>query len=246
MQRIQFMRLLSTALSAAIAAALFAGCSSRGFQPGTPGPGTDGRPAQSYVDSRGRFHPKRAYPATAIPQGVVATRAQELRVRVASGAEQRAAEGGIYGSTFYAATINGYPHKNTANGPPTCSLPGSYVNSIADDGKGNLIDPDGGTRTIVVYKGPGLCGPKIGSIEDPDGQPSDAASNNALTGKIAVGNIFGNWVGPPQDAGISICSLSAGCTSFLQNPNMYEIAGVAMAKNGDCGRTRRTASALQR
>ena len=55
-----------------------------------------------------------------------------------------------------------------------------------------------------------MCGAKLGAAHDPFGQPSDASSNNAATGKIAVG------------------------TTNLTNSNMYEVAGVAIAKDGDC------------
>src|SRR5579871_1118657 len=227
------MRLLSAALCTTVAAALLAGCSGN-MSPSTSGPSTAGQ-AQSHFDSHGKFVPQWSYPAVIAPKGQIGTRGQALKVKFAPEAKKRAASGGIYGSTFYLSVINGYPHKNTSNGPPTCSLTGSYVNSIAVDGKGNLIDPDGGTRSIVVYRGPGMCEAELGSVEDGDGQPSDAASNDAATGTIAVANLFGNeGVTKTQYDGISVCTLSAGCTVYLTNPNMYEVAGVAMGKNGDC------------
>ncbi|HVN69267.1 MAG TPA: hypothetical protein VMU38_06445 [Candidatus Binatia bacterium] len=134
-------------------------------------------------------------------------------------------------SQFYAGLINGYPHKNTSNGPPTCSLTASYPNNIATDMVGNLIDPDGGSRSVIVYSGPGMCGSELGSFSDSYGQPSDAASSNASTGTIAVGNIFDNSDAPGS---ISVCTLAGGCTANLTNPNMYEVAGVAMDKSGNC------------
>ena len=111
--------------------------------------------------------------------------------------------------------------------------PVSSVNDIAVDGKGNLIDPDGGTRTVIVFKGPGMCGPSIGSVSDPYGQPSDAASINAATGTIAVANIFGTS-GPGS---ISLCTLPGGCFANLTNPHMDEVAA---------SRWRRTATAGHR
>jgi hypothetical protein len=224
------MRLLSAALCTTVAAALLAGCSGSMSQPGTSGPTTAGQ-TQSHLDQHGKFVPHWAYPALLAPKGAIGTRGQALKTKFAPDVKKRAAEGGIYGSTFFASVINGYPHKNTSNGPPICSLTGSYVNGLAVDGKGNLIDPDGGTRTVIVYQGPGMCGPEIGSVSDPYGQPSDASSPNAATGNIAVGNIFDNSGLPGS---ISICSLSGGCTQNLTNSNMYEVAGVAMANNGDC------------
>ena len=222
------MRLLSTALCTTVAVALLAGCSGN-MSPGTSGPSAAGQ-TQSGFDSHGKFIPHFTYPASVVPKGQTGIRGNALRSKISPDAKKRAAEGGIYGSQFFATIINGYPHKNTSNGPPTCSIGGSYVNSVAVDGKGNLIDPDGGSRTVIVYQGPGMCGSEIGSISDYYGQPSDASSANAATGTIAVGNIFDT-----SGAGsISLCSLSAGCTANLTNPNMYEVAGVAMANNGDC------------
>ena len=223
------MRLLSTALCTTVAVALLAGCSGNMSQPGTSGPSAGGG-TQSSFDSHGKFVPHFSYPASLVPKGQVGVRGQALKTKFAPQAKKRAAEGGIYGSQFYAGLIAGYPHKNTSNGPPTCTLGASYANSIAVDGKGNLIDPDGGSRSIIVYQGPGMCGSEIGEIPDYYGQPSDASSADAATGEIAVGNIFGT----SGAGGIAICSLSAGCTSYLTNSNMYEVAGVAMANNGDC------------
>jgi len=197
-------------------------------QPGTSGPSTAGQ-TQSHFDSHGKFVPHFTYPASVVPKGQSGTRGQALKTRFAPDAKKRAAQGGIYGSQFFASIINGYPHKNTSNGPPTCSLGASYVNNVAVDGKGALIDPDGGTRTVIVYAGPGMCGSMVGSFADNYGQPSDASSADASTGTIAVGNIFDT-----SGAGsISVCTIT-GCTSNLTNPNMYEVAGVAMANNGDC------------
>jgi hypothetical protein len=118
---------------------------------------------------------------------------------------------------------------------PRCTVStgnGAYVNGIAVDPKGSLIVPLGGPESIAVYRGPNMCGPEGGSFSDPYGQPSDAASMNAITGTIAVANI----VGQGSSAGnIAICSLKAGCTKELTNPNVVGYAGgVAMAGNGDC------------
>jgi hypothetical protein len=136
---------------------------------------------------------------------------------------------GVYGSTFYNSTISGYKGTDPKNGPPICTFTASYPQNVAVDGKGNLIDPDGGTRTTILY-GP-KCGPELGAIEDPYGQPSDAASFNAVTGTIIVGNMYGT----SGEGGISVCTLAGGCTTFLTNySNIYVLAGVALAKNGDC------------
>jgi hypothetical protein len=146
-------------------------------------------------------------------------------------AKPAAAElGGIYVSEFDGSSVLGYRNPNAGNGPPICTIgPVSYANGIAVDGKGNLIDPDGGTRTVIVFSGPEMCGPLVGSASDPSVQPADAASANAETGEIVVGNIFDTSGG----GSISICHIP-NCSSNLTNAGMYEVAGVALAKNGDC------------
>ncbi len=77
------------------------------------------------------------------------------------------------------------------------------------DGVGNFLEPDGGTRSLNIYQGPGMCGALAGNIADPYGQPSDASSPDALTGKIALGNIFDN---SSASGSVSICTLAGGCT----------------------------------
>ncbi len=78
-----------------------------------------------------------------------------------------------------------------------------------------------------------MCGPALGSVFDPDGEPGDAASTNAATGSIIVANFVGN-ASPSGPGSLSICSLSVGCTINLTNPLMDRVAGVALAMNGDC------------
>jgi hypothetical protein len=218
------MRLLTSAICTTVAVGLLAGCS--GSNLGSTNAVPSAGAAQNHFVN-GKYIPQYSKIANLIPA--------ELRPVGNHGIAKLRLQpdghkGGIYGSTFYASTIYGYTNPNASNNPPVCSVGASYVNGVAVDGKGNLVDPDGGSRTVIVYKGKGMCGPLVGSTSDGYGQPSDAASANAATGKIAVGNIFDN-----SGAGsVSICTLSGGCTTNLTNSNMYEVAGVAMAKNGDC------------
>jgi len=140
--------------------------------------------------------------------------------------------GGIYASEVYATDIWGFPIKNNHNRKATCVV--THVqgaNGIAVDPSGNLIDPDGGTDTVIVFKGPKMCGPKLGAVKDPYGQPSDAASADAAGGTIVIANILDNNKTPGS---VSKCTLAHGCKSNLKNANMDEVAGVALAKNGDC------------
>jgi hypothetical protein len=147
----------------------------------------------------------------------------------------QAATSGLYVGDFDATTIYGYRARNPRNKPPICTVPGvSYVNGLAVDGKGNLIDPDGGTRKVIVFKGPGMCGATMASISDPYGMPSDAASADASAGAIVVGNIFDGPGSHPTAGSISICTVAVGCVQNLTNPHMYEVVGVALARNGDC------------
>ena len=143
------------------------------------------------------------------------------------------AKRGIYISDFSSSIILGYRKGQRANDPPFCSTPFNVgeVNQIAVDGAGNLMVPDGFSHTIIIGQGPNMCGAQAASIADPYGQPNDASSPNAQSGRIAVGNIFGN---SSQPGSISICSVSAGCTANLTNPAIYVVAGVAMDNGGNC------------
>jgi hypothetical protein len=143
-----------------------------------------------------------------------------------------ASGGGLYVSQFSSTNILAYKSNNKKNGPPTCSVPGVlYLNGVAVDGKGNLIDPDGGSRSIIIFKGPGMCGAKAASTSDSFGQPIDAASNDALNGKIVVANMFDN---NSKAGSVSVCTMKSGCHTNLTNSGIYEMVGVAMDKNGNC------------
>ncbi len=128
-------------------------------------------------------------------------------------------------------TIYGYRIKHGKVRGPACTVKGgNYPGPVAVDAAGDLVASAGGSRSVTVYKGPRMCGPELGSLSDPYGQPADVASNDAATGTIAVANIFDT-----SGAGsISICKLAGGCIKNLTNANMYEVAGVAMTNNGDC------------
>ena len=76
-----------------------------------------------------------------------------------------------------------------------------------------------------------MCGKEIGAITDSYGQASNAASYDAVNGTIVVGNIFDN---NGADGSLSVCTLSAGCTSNLTNADMYKVAGVALDTQGNC------------
>jgi hypothetical protein len=148
---------------------------------------------------------------------------------------------GMYIDEFYGAGILAYQNKNTGNNPPFCTVPtgvGSDVNGITADSSGNLVTPVAvnysGVPAVEIWSGPsasGACGTMVASITDPYGQASNAATFDALNGEIVVANIF-DLSGAAGS--LSICSVSAGCTSNLTNPAMFKVAGVALALNGDC------------
>ncbi|HEY2476443.1 MAG TPA: hypothetical protein VGI19_16815 [Candidatus Cybelea sp.] len=142
------------------------------------------------------------------------------------------ARSGIYVAEFSAPYVYGYPLDNSKNGPPICNIynPIESVNDIAVDGNRNLLIPVEIPNEILIYKGSKLCGPWAATVADPYGQPTGAAANDALHGTIALANIF-DISGPGS---ISLCTVSAGCTQNLTNPNLYETGGVAMDRHGNC------------
>jgi hypothetical protein len=142
---------------------------------------------------------------------------------------------GTYVSQFYGTAVLGYPASNKGNKKPICMIAGiMYVNDVGVDGKGNLMVPNPGTAStpaLTIYQGPTMCGKTVGSISDSYGQPSDVTSPNALTGKIAVGNLADTGSSPGS---VSICTLKGGCTVNLTNSTIYHAGGVAMSNSGDC------------
>lgn len=114
---------------------------------------------------------------------------------------------------------------------PYCKVNGiGFADRVGVDAAGNLMVPDSFMSSITVFRGPRMCGRKLGSINDRYGQPLDVASDDAATGRIAIANIFDN----SGDGSISVCTIAHGCTRNLTSSNMVEVAGVAMGNNGDC------------
>ncbi|MBV9718636.1 MAG: hypothetical protein JOZ77_04910 [Candidatus Eremiobacteraeota bacterium] len=220
------MRLATSALCATVAVGMLAGCSGNGAS-------TSSVPSAASADFRGgqgRLIPHWSKLASAIPESLRPAGSMPLHGRPAPLFMSTA--GGIYVSEFYSTDIFAYTRGNTSNNPPTCTIPNVlYLNDVAADARGNVIDPDGGSRTIQVFGGSGQCGKQIGNISDPYGQPADASSMNVENGTIAVANIFSTYQGGGT---ITLCTLKGGCSTNLVNSNMYEVIAVAMARNGDC------------
>lgn len=129
--------------------------------------------------------------------------------------------------------VNEYHSPNDKDKPPTCSIPAYHLLGIGADPEGNVMVPgdwNGYYWQIRVYKG-GLCGKLLGSPKDGTGQAADAASLNAATGKIVVGELTNNITGVGD---IVVCTLRR-CGKPITSSNIrYDGLGVAVNKNGDC------------
>lgn len=238
------MRFFSTAACAAVAVALVAGCSGNVSQPTPSGPSSMDNASQVNPLNRHREKPRWVFPANLYDNGDVQPRFQQTLGIVKSGKKNTggALPRGIYVNQFYGAGPQAYQNRNTGNNSPFCTVPtgiGADVNGIAFDANGLLMAPVpvnySGLPVLEIWSGPqtgSACGTMVTSIPDPYGQPSNAASYDALNGEIVLANIFG----PSQTAGsLSICTVSAGCTANLTNyTTMFKVAGVALASNGDC------------
>ena len=165
--------------------------------------------------------PNTTLPATAASAAgqISAPLVRPPRIPLARPAWDRAAPAalrkGVYVAEYYTNTILGFDWATMQqNRPPICSIPAAFVVNVATDTAGNLIDPDGGSRSVTVFRGPKMCGTELGSFADSTGQPSDAATLDAANGTIYVANLqaslqaYGN---------VSVCTLAGGCTGVLSN-----------------------------
>jgi hypothetical protein len=239
------MRLLSRAVCPVLVVALLAGCSGTSSQ---VAPSESNTSAQTrYLHTHHPVKPKWAFPANFFDnKHGPGPRYREVLAALTK-PNTSPPKRGIYVNQFYDDKVYGYQDNNTANNPPACTVfrgESSAVNGVAVDHFGNLIVPIGstysGTHVIEIFKGPKMCGKLIGTITDPYGQASNAASYDAVNGTILVGNIFDN---NGADGSLSICSLSAGCTSNLTNSDMYKVAGIALDTQGNCWASAETKAA---
>jgi hypothetical protein len=213
------MRLLSATACTTVAAALLASCSGGNLgSMSSSVPGTSG--SASKVQALHHAGPVSIIPRSVLPKGWV-----KLHGRRAP----TSAIKGIYVAQFLGSAVNGYTKNNSSNSPAICSETGSSsVNNVATDTIGNLIVP-GAFSGVSVYTGPQMCGPLMATITDSYGQASDAASANAATGPIVVGNILG----PGFVVNCTVASL--GCTELTpSSAGIGEVAGVAMDAAGNC------------
>jgi hypothetical protein len=211
-------RLISTAISTSVAVVLLAGCSGNASSPSSTIPSAVGLAAP-------HGSPVSAIPQKYLPVGIKPMRGKRPLYYFPAK--------GIYVSALLGSLLYGFPKNNSGNEPPFCSVPADGVNDFGVDNSGNLIVPQG-TDGITVWKGPQMCGYSAppATITDPYGEAADASAVNALTGNIAVANLFGVSGAPGS---ISICTVASGtCSIDLNNPNMDLVAGVAMNGAGDC------------
>ena len=85
-----------------------------------------------------------------------------------------------------------------------------------------------------IFKGPNMCGPKLGSFHTiwDDDYPVDATSTDAVSGTIAVGVVQDAATGVGS---IELCTLKSGCKgNLLYGYRMNAVFAVAMNKRGDC------------
>jgi len=142
------------------------------------------------------------------------------------------AKGGIYASENQSSEsdVFGYPSNNRKNRRPICSENSQPTYDLAVDDRGNLIVPNP-SYAVTVFKGPGMCGPKLGTFQTMY-YPVDAASSNAASGTIAVGIVLD---GASGDGSIQLCTLKKGCYANLTDGTQMDfVAAVAMSKKGDC------------
>ncbi len=202
------MRLVTTTLSIAFLLPLLSGCAGRVSPPALS-----------------------AQPASVIPDWMHAPVMEALPAqRMVFDSRPKS---GIYAAEFYGPDLFAYRNPERRDRKPLCKVAAEFVNGLGVDGAGNLIVPNGYPPQVSVYRGPGLCGKLLGTISDPYGQPSDAASADAAKGTIVVANIEKSKT--VLVGNIAVCTLSKGCTRELRSPNIkYYGGGVALAKNGDC------------
>jgi len=144
------------------------------------------------------------------------------------------AKTGLYVYESPDAEILGYAKSNRHNGGPICTIPEQgELHDVAVDNHGNVIAPSltASGAQVFIFQGPAMCGAAAGRFADPYGVPIDAASANAITGTVIIGNA-GQYDIPGN---IAICTMSGGCPSYLTNSGIaFQLTGVALAKNGDC------------
>ena len=244
-----------SALCGTLAFGLLAACSGNNL--GSTGFSVPSAGSQSQVSHRARM------PLSLVPSWM--TPAGESRLDMSPGERVLPATAKststIWASQFNTGTcgtscydegfVNGYPNPNKSNGKAFCGISVYYVNGIGADPSAYLMIPgyfSGSAYTVNVYdpatssnQSGDTCPAELGSMTDTTGQPADAASTNAATGKLVVGEIanFSTGVGD-----IVICTIASGaCGTPITNSSITSyVAGVAVDSKGNCWATAETKS----
>jgi hypothetical protein len=228
------LRFLNSAIGAAVAIGLLAGCSGSNL-----GPTSSSLPSAGQQTSvRGLRHaPRSLIGAWMLPSGI-----RRLHLDTPNmPAKKSKSKGLIYANNFYLKNVWGFPNPNSSNGPATCTLgtasvPLEYVNGFGTDPAGDVMVPaytgqDDGYLSINVFAP--NCGALLWQSEVDTGQAADAYSSNGATGTVLVGELadYGN-----NDYGAGVlCSEASGCGTPITNSSITGyVAGVAMDKKGDC------------
>lgn len=194
---------LNRALSFSVAAALLAACGGSQSPIGAPGAMPQREAVMDQPHQRALF----ASQVLALTSGIYVS-------------ENQSSESDVFG----------YPSNNRKNRGPICNENSQPTYDLAVDDSGDLIVPNP-SDTVTVFKGPGMCGRKLGTLQTMY-YPVDATSSNAATGTIAVGIVLDGQSG---DGSIQLCTLKKGCYANLTDgPQMDFVTAVAMSKKGDC------------
>lgn len=212
------MRIASPLYALGAAAIVLAGCSGGGSSAVAPGTGIQSGPGNPAA-----LHG----PVSMVPREMLlAPPTHNLVFRT----WPDVAAQGLYVASFSATTINEYKVPNSLNHAPFCMVSGvSSVNLIGvQPGTRNLYIPNGGSATIIIRKP--ACGGLVGTLSDPNGQPSDVAFNDT-TGTRYVSNIFntGGTAGKIQ----VYKKTDHTPSSQLSDPSMFELVGIDTDKAGN-------------
>jgi len=227
------LRFFNSIIGAAVAIGLLAACS--GTNAGSTSSSLPNPGQQS--GARGLVHaPLSLVGAWMLPAGI-----KRLHLDTPVLPAKKSKKGLIYASNFYKSEMWGFPNPNNSNGPATCTLGTSSkylddVNGFGIDPKGDVLVPgytgqDNGYLSINVFAP--NCGSLLWQAEISSGQPADAYSSNGATGTVLVG-LLADYSNNDYGAAV-LCTESAGCGTPITNTSITGyVAGVAMAKNGDC------------
>jgi hypothetical protein len=219
------MRFFTSAVSTTIAVGLLAGRS---------GSNTTSSSLPAAAGAQARFAPVSVALPLMPPAGV---KRLQLTTRIA----RPATTAGIYASNVYASEMWGYPNPNKSNSGRVCTLgstsrPLTGINGFGTDPKGYVIVPwvlsySGQLLGYIYVFKPNCVGP-VWQAADNNGQPGDAYSSNAASGKVVVAELK---VKGGSTGAISICEYKVGCGKSFSNKAVTGYGGgVAMAANGDC------------